>query len=116
MQESPTAQSDSLVRQPTPTAADILVNWPNINTDFAGLSKDAEDRVTEELIAWADVIFVMEARQKKRLRTVLGSPVSGRWLISLNIPDKFDAHDPELVNLIVQKMEPYFGPCPQRDP
>jgi len=58
-------------RMGSPTAADILAGWGG-KADFAGLSHDADERVSSEHIEWADVIYVMEARPKKRLNALFG--------------------------------------------
>ncbi|MBL1437650.1 MAG: hypothetical protein COB08_015785 [Rhodobacteraceae bacterium] len=41
-------------------------------TDFGGLSHDVDEKVSSEQIEWGDVIYVMEARQKKRLNALFG--------------------------------------------
>ena len=99
-------------RMRSPTAADVLTRWPGMATDFAGLSRDADEVLTPEHIEWADMVFVMETRQKKRLRTLFGQKVSGLNLISLDIPDRFEAHNQELIKILTQKLTAHFGPQP----
>jgi len=90
-----------------------MMRWPGVNADSAGLSRDADEVLTPEHIAWADVIFVMETGQKNRLRNRLGAQAAGLKLISLDIPDKFNAHDPVLVDRLIQKLTTHFGPMPK---
>ncbi len=97
-------------RRRSPTAADILSEWPGIHTDFAGLSRDADEILTDTHIKWADRIFVMENRQKARLRKTMGPRASGLKIISLDIPDRYNAHDPALVALLREKLTHHFGP------
>ncbi len=90
-------------RMRSPTAADILARWPGIDTDFAGISNDADEKLSLEQIQWADMVFVMERRQKKRLRNQFGPNKAGLKLVSLDIPDNFNAHDPVLVEILTKK-------------
>lgn len=99
-------------RMRSPTAADVLARWPDINTDFAGLSRDADEFLVPQHLDWADIIFVMEHKQKKRLRDRIGQQAGGLKLISLDIPDKYKAHEPALVDILVQKLTTHFGPMP----
>lgn len=96
-------------RRRSPTAADILDHWPGFQTDFAGLSNDADEVLTGEHIDWADIIFVMERRQKTRLLTKFKSISSGLKLISLDIPDIYNPHDPDLVSILRSKFTAHFG-------
>ena len=61
-------------RKRSPTAAQVLHDWPGIDADFAGLSNDADVLVTPEHLEGADVIMVMEHRQNTRLTSQLGPP------------------------------------------
>lgn len=81
-------------RRRSPTAADIAAGW-GVETDFAGLSADADERLSAEQIDWAEVIFVMERRQKARLarQFALGS----KRVVCLNIPDRYPFMDPGLI-------------------
>lgn len=97
-------------RQRSPTAVYVARNWSHLEADFAGLSADADEPVSSEHLAWADVIFVMETRQKKRLSTKLGAPSPGKRIISLDIPDRYKAMDPTLVEILTQKLTYHFGP------
>ena len=55
-------------RKRSPTAADVVSRLSAVETDFAGLSNDADERLNLEHIKWADTIAVMEKRQLSRLR------------------------------------------------
>lgn len=50
----------------SPTAEQVFADWPAVETASAGLLNEAENPVTPELPAWAELIFVMErAHQRK---------------------------------------------------
>ena len=91
-------------RMRSPTAADLVLGWGG-NADFAGLSHDADEKVSSEHIDWADVIYVMEARQKKRLNALFGPLLRDKRVVSLGVPDRFAYMQPELVELLSQKLE-----------
>ncbi|MFK7752316.1 MAG: phosphotyrosine protein phosphatase [Sedimentitalea sp.] len=84
-------------RMRSPTAADLVRNWPGIHADFAGLSNDADEQLSSEHIDWADLIAVMETRQKKRLTALFGPAVREKRVVVLSVPDRYDYGDPDLI-------------------
>lgn len=86
------------------TAADIAAQWTNIKTDFAGLSNDADERLSVEQVNWATILFVMERRQQNRLSQMFGAELKGKRAICLNIPDKYSYMQPELIALLTPKL------------
>jgi len=58
-------------RMRSPTAVDIVGDWPGIEADFAGLSRDADEPVTGDHIDGAKVVTVMGARLTPLLRRIL---------------------------------------------
>ena len=71
-----------------------------VETDSAGLSPDAEQRLTAEQVTWADVVFVMERRDRAALTPGFGPALRGKRVVCLNVPDDFEYADPELVRLL----------------
>lgn len=51
----------------SPTAEAIFAEPPQVDADSAGLANDAEVRLSDEPIEWADVILVMENIHRTRL-------------------------------------------------
>ncbi|NBZ88190.1 phosphotyrosine protein phosphatase [Stagnihabitans tardus] len=90
-------------RARSPTCADLATSW-GIASDFAGLSADADEKVGVEHLDWADIVFVMEARQRKRLQALFPAALRGKRLVVLNIPDRFARNDPALVALVTPKL------------
>ena len=91
-------------RMRSPTAADLVSACDGVSSDFAGLSRDADERLSAEQVEWADVIAVMEARQKKRLSELYPSQLSGKKLVVLRVPDRFEYMDPALVALLRERL------------
>ncbi|HCQ64910.1 MAG TPA: phosphotyrosine protein phosphatase [Rhodobacteraceae bacterium] len=97
-------------RMRSPTAADVARERWGIETDFAGLSNDADEKLSQEQIAWADVVLVMERRQRARLNALFGAALRGRKVVVLDIPDRFGYMDENLVALLEQRLGKHFGP------
>jgi len=87
----------------SPTAEQVFSTWPDVETDSAGLNRDAAVQLSAEQIVWADIIFVMERthrttlfkRHRKYLRTAR--------VVCLDIRDKYSLMDPELVGLLERR-------------
>ena len=97
-------------RQRSPTAAEIARDWPALDPDYAGLSQDADEPLTVDHLARAELIFVMERRQKQRLTTRFGPPPAGVRVISLDIPDRYAFMEPALCTLLRARLIHHFGP------
>ncbi len=94
----------------SPTAAEVAARWPGVQTDFAGLSHDAEEQLSSEQVLWADIVFVMEARQAKRLNTLFPAALRGKKVVTLRIADEFAFMDPELQTILEARLRPYLAP------
>lgn len=90
----------SMNRLRSPTAEHVFAAWPGVETASAGLNHDADEPVTPELLAWADVVFVMERVHRSRLSQRFGAHLRGKRVVCLDIPDDFDYLDPQLVALL----------------
>ena len=88
----------------SPTAEQVFADWPGIETASAGLGNDAEVPVSPELLAWADIVFVMETVHRNRLSAKFGSHLKGARVICLDIPDDYEYMDPDLIRLLKQKV------------
>lgn len=60
--------------------------------------------MTDDLIAWADIIFVMERRHRSKLQSKHRAALKDKPLVVLGIPDDFAFMDPQLVELLQAKM------------
>ena len=93
----------------SPTAEQVFADWPGIETQSAGLGNDAGNPVSPELLAWSDVIFVMEMAHRNNLSKKFRPHLAGKRVICLDIPDDYDYMDPALVRLLRAKV-PRFLP------
>lgn len=92
----------------SPTAEQVFADWPGIETASAGLGNGANTPVSAELLAWSDLIFVMEKAHRNRLSKRFGAHLKGKRLICLGIPDDYDFMDPALVALLRRKVTPFL--------
>ena len=51
----------------SPTAEQLFSAVPGVETCSAGVSPDADQPLTADLIQWADMVFVMEAAQRAKM-------------------------------------------------
>ncbi|UPT73985.1 MAG: phosphotyrosine protein phosphatase [Elusimicrobiota bacterium] len=93
----------------SPTAEELFSGSAGAEVASAGTSPDAENPVTPELLAWADVIFVMEKAQKSKLAARFSSALKDKKIVCLNIPDKYAFNDPALISILLAKAGPYFA-------
>jgi predicted protein tyrosine phosphatase len=84
----------------SPTAEQVFARHPGIETSSAGLNNDAENLVTGELVAWADLIFVMEKAHRSKLQKKFKRHLNATRVVCLDIPDDYDFMDPALVALL----------------
>lgn len=87
-------------RMRSPTAEHLLQGEPGYTVRSAGVDPNARTRVNKELIAWADLIFVMERWHQLVLEEEFPKALKGKRGICLNIPDEYQYMEPELVHLL----------------
>lgn len=93
----------------SPTAEQVFADWPGIETQSAGLGNEAGNPVSPELLAWSDLIFVMEKSHRDKLARKFRAHLGGKRIVCLDIPDDFEYMDPALVQLLKAKV-PRFLP------
>lgn len=92
----------------SPTGEAVLAGYPGVETDSAGLSPDAEVRLSEEQVEWADIVFVMEKKHLAKINGMFPKALGGKKVVVLNIPDNYEYMQPELVGLLRKRCEPYL--------
>ena len=91
------------------TAETIFKNNSNYSVKSAGTENGARVRITEKLVSWADIIFVMEKRHKDRLNDRFGMLLDDKELIILDIGDDYKYMDPELIEILKISVSPYLN-------
>ena len=88
----------------SPTAEHIFADWPGVKTQSAGLGDEAKTPVSPELLAWSDLVVVMEEAHRNKLSEKFRAHLGGKHVICLDIPDEYEYMDPVLVQLLRQKV------------
>lgn len=86
----------------SPTAEQVFADWPGIETASAGIQADADTPLTPELLAWADLIFVMERRHRSKLSATFKRHLGGKRVVCLGIPDDYAFMAPALVERLLR--------------
>jgi predicted protein tyrosine phosphatase len=92
----------------SPTAERVFADHPGVETDSAGLAPDADVRLSGDQLQWADLVVVMEKAHRTKLRREYARPLGGTRVVCLDIPDRYDYMQPELVELLQERMRPHL--------
>ena len=90
------------------TAEAIFKNRGHDTVKSAGTENNAQIKVTEALLKWADQIFVMEDKHRARLQKGYKDIASQKEIVVLGIPDEYKFMDPELIEILQVSVQPYF--------
>jgi predicted protein tyrosine phosphatase len=87
----------------SPTAEQVFSSHQGIEVASAGLNNDAENPTTPELVAWADLIFVMEKSHRNKLQKRFKAHLRAR-VVCLGIPDDYEFMAEGLIRLLKAKV------------
>jgi predicted protein tyrosine phosphatase len=90
----------------SPTAERVFAGRPGVETDSAGLAPDADVRLSGDQLQWADLVVVMEKAHLGKLRRGYAKALGGARVVSLDIPDRYEYMQPELIELLEKRMRP----------
>lgn len=92
--------------QRSPTAAELVNSkYDNHEAKYAGIHPSAEIPITKESIEWADKIITMEEFQKTMIESKFPKETEEKELYALKIPDIYPKNDPELIEILEEKLE-----------
>ena len=91
------------------TAETIFKNSMTHNIKSAGTDEGAKVKLTERLLEWSDLVFVMEDKHRKIIKQKFHSQDFNDKLIVLDIPDEYQYMDEELILSLKTAMLPYLG-------
>lgn len=100
----------------SPTAERMYRDDNRFSVRSCGLSAQSPRRIREEDLAWAEVIFVMESKHRKRLVEQFHHVLEAKQVHVLDIPDDYQFMDPELIEIIQDRVEGYFRHLPKTAP
>nr|WP_250889162.1 protein tyrosine phosphatase [Mesorhizobium sp. dw_380] len=93
----------------SPTAEQVFSRRRHIEVEAAGTNHDADTPLTHELVAWADIIFVMEKAHRATLQKTFKASLKKARIVCLDIPDDYEFMDPELVRPLETKVPRHLG-------
>src|SRR5688572_14176260 len=88
----------------SPTAERVFAAVPGVEAESAGVAPDADSPVTPELIAWADVILVMEATHRTKLTRQFPAALRAKRVVCLDVPDDYGYMALELVQILRERV------------
>lgn len=95
----------------SPTAEQVFADYPGLEVSSAGTNHGAENPLTAELVAWADIIVVMEKPHRAKVQRRFRAALRGQRIICLDIPDDYAFMQPELVQLLKVRMARHLPPA-----
>lgn len=90
----------------SPTAEAVFRKLDGVSARSAGTSRNARKTISVADIRWADLILVMEDKHRARLRAQFRDEVRYKTVHSLDIPDLYRFMDPELIEILEEKVAP----------
>lgn len=91
------------------TAEKIFISDNRFYVRSAGTDNAAPTPINQDLIDWADYIFVMEKMHKNYISKRFKNFLTNKRLIILNIPDEYDYMDLSLIEILKNRINSYFG-------
>jgi predicted protein tyrosine phosphatase len=92
----------------SPTAELLFKNHARHHARSAGTGNKARIKINEKLIAWADVIFVMERKHNDLLTRYFSETIAGKTIINLDIEDDYLFGDEELISILKSSLHEYL--------
>lgn len=93
----------------SPTAEKIYKKRKDISVKSAGLFSDAFVTVSQDIVDWADLIFVMEKNQQNKIIKKFKNVYNKKPVINLNISDDYEYMEPTLIELLSHKLSRFIG-------
>ena len=96
-------------RRRSATAERLFGKRADLDVRSAGTAPDALARVNVNMLNWAEVIFIMDDEQRHWLETTFPQHPALARVVCLNIPDDFTFLQPELVELLQQRVPQHLA-------
>jgi len=98
------------------TAEHLFLESEAYEVRSAGTSFAARVPVSDELVAWATRIFVMEQDHADALWERFGELLTEKKIVCLEIPDIYDPLEPALILVLEERLAPYLTLPPKQEP
>jgi len=94
-----------LNRNRSATAERLFCKRKDLDVRSAGTNDEARVRVNRRMMEWADVIFAMDSEERDNLKRMFPGHASLSRIVCLDIPDQFGFNDPELLQLLQDRVD-----------
>jgi len=100
-------------KQRSKTGEDYFSNiYPNFNFKSCGTNvklcqKEGTNPINEEMLIWADIVFVMENKHRKLINENTEKKYVSK-IILLSIEDKYKYYQKELIEILIENTKKYF--------
>jgi predicted protein tyrosine phosphatase len=84
----------------SPTAEGLFKNHALHQARSAGTGDKARIKVNAKLLAWADVVLVMERKHRQLLQQRFPNEMADKETVVLDIEDDYQYNDPELIGIL----------------
>jgi predicted protein tyrosine phosphatase len=98
-----------LNRNRSATAERLFCKRQDLDVRSAGTNEEARVRVNQRMMDWADVIFAMDSEERDNLQRMFPVHPALARIVCLDIPDRFDFNDPELLRLLAERVEQHLA-------
>lgn len=92
----------------SPTAEGMFKRSQVHRARAAGTEPSARVRVNEQMLHWADIVYVMEYKHRERLKELFPETVRGKKIIVLDIEDNYQYNEPELIDILESALGEYL--------
>ncbi|MCF2856671.1 phosphotyrosine protein phosphatase [Pseudoalteromonas sp. SMS1] len=93
----------------SPTGEQVWKHHPALNVRSAGTSQKAKKTVKVHDIQWAEIIFVMEEKHKRRLKSQFTRVTTHKDIRVLDVPDEYQFMDHALIQIFKEVVGMHLG-------
>lgn len=93
----------------SPTAEKIYSDRKDLEVKSVGISQLAKQCISQEIVDWADIIFVMEKNQQNKIIRKFKGVYNKKSVINLEIPDEYEFMEESLISTLKTKLNKYIG-------
>lgn len=90
------------------TAETIYKNHSEHQVRSAGTEPSARIKLNAKHVIWADLIFVMEKKHKRRIEEKFSEEIVDKKIVIMDIPDEYQYMDKELIEELNLKTHDYL--------
>lgn len=91
------------------TAEHLYSVRPDLEVRSCGSAAFAKNQLTEEVMKWADMVFIFDELQAAAIENKFGKEAFGKEIINLGLSDVYQYKSENLVLKLTAKIEPYLG-------